>query len=749
MLRFFLALLITAACLSAQFRIESSGLSVELNPTAGYGLDHLRDAETARDYIAPGAKLPLYRLILSHADGSTVEVTSAGAASVNARRTSESAATLVFQHPDQGLTVICNVSADVSPRLAWKIAIRNEGTLGLRSLFYPQWTAPLQLPKGESRLLFPFLDGQEFIDPGKYLAEGSTKRIQYPGPAALQLLAYHDAEAGLLCMTLDGNGWVKHLRVARITGALDLSFEHNPDERPSTNIDLPYETILQPFRGGWQEAAGIYRQWALRQKWARKKLAERDLPLFLKKPLPIVTFEIRGDAYSAEWSMYFPPSNRLVNPEYHPSKIPELMERYSRFFGSRVISQPFAWEHIAPWIAGEYFPPIGGEQLWARTSAALRRAGDPLFLMLSGARWGVNMDNVGYDTREHFLKEIAPMAAAYDPSGKPVEEQPPWAISMALCVGTKFTQDHIAESFKGCLKRGASLVQYDQNHGGAATVCYRQGHGHPPGYGRWMVEETERVFQRIQSESKRLNPNFVFAVEEPCEYFIPYWELYMGRPYAFFGTGYDPTTHRKGVPVFIYVYHDFLLGYGGSNEIDISHPYAEAIKVARKFVNGTMLEIDPGKPAFRLDAEPSPTEELRLARSCLKALQTYANTYLVAGSMLREPEVRDEKKVRVRMWRDNTIRERFENMQSVEIPLVLCSAWTAGGKVAYTFANWQTEAQTLTFTPRQYLGQGATHRLVLYSDGATRTVQRSGSLPRELRIEVPALSALMVEQSEP
>ena len=113
-------------------------------------------------------------------------------------------------------------------------------------------------------------------------------------------------------------------------------------------------------------------------------------------------------------------------------------------------------------------------------------------------------------------------------------------------------------------------------------------------------------------------------------------------------------------------YHEYLLGYGGSNEIDVSHPYAEAIKIARKFVNGTILEIDPGKPAFRLETIPSPTEELRLARSCSRALQVYANTFLIAGRMLCDPEMRGMKTVRVRMWRDNTTKTRIQDLQTVE-----------------------------------------------------------------------------------
>lgn len=745
MRRLILLALAGGSLLAAQWEMASPVLRVNFDPALGYAITGLQEIDSGRNHIAPETRLPLYRLTLSGEDGSAVDITSADAASVSPQRNGNTT-TLVFLHPAQKLQITCTVRLEPSQRqLIWKIAIRNQGSFGVRSLYYPQWPAPLRLPRGETRLLYPFLDGQEFIEPGEHLAEGRARRMIYPGQAALQLIAYHDEESGLLEMTRDGDGWVKHFRALRIPGALDLSVEHNPDERAGANIDLPYETIWQVFRGGWQDAADIYRDWAVQQKWARQKIAERHPPRYLTAGLPVVVSEIRGDPYSAEWSMYFPPSNRLINPDFHPSKIPGLMNQYSRFFGSPVISSPFGWENVAPWMAGKYFPPVGGEQLWSRMAAALRSAGNPLLMLLSGSRWGVTMDNVGFDQRQQFLKETAPAAAVYNAAGQPSEEQPPWAASVQLCVGTPFSRRHIIDAFVGCVKRGASLVQYDQNHGGAAFVCYHPKHPHSRGYGPWMVRETEQIFQQIRTESKRLNPDFALAVEEPCEYFIPQWELYMGRPYAFFGTGLDPSSHRVAVPLFIYVYHEYLLGYGGSNESDIAHPYAEAIKIARKFTNGTLLEIDPGKPAFRLDTIPSPTEELQLARSCSRALRTYANPYLIGGRMLRDPVILDRQIQKARMWRDVRDTRPVETLPTVDVPLVLASAWESEGRVAYVFANWQTSKQTVTFIPQPYRQQRASYGVAVYS-GGKGILQRRGALPKQIRIVVPPLSAMMVEQ---
>ena len=744
--RFLLAFSLGVRILLGQVHLDAPSLQIELDPKIGYGIRTFRDASVGHDFISAENRLPLYRITLSRSDGSTTDITSAEAESVSQSRDGNQV-TLVFEHPKYQLQVRCDARVELAPsRALWKIAIRNQGKFGLRSLFYPQWAAPLHLPNGSNRILYPFLDGQEFIEPEQHMKEGRTWRVQYPGQAALQLMAFHDASSGLLEMTRDGEGWVKHFRVSRMHGALDLSIEHNPNETPGTDISLPYETVMQTFGGDWHDAADIYRTWARQQKWAQRKVIERRPPAFLTSGLPIVTFEMRGDAHSAEWSMYFPPSNRLMNPEFHPAKVPDLMARYSGFFGSKVISNPFAWEHIAPWIAGDYFPPFVGEEVWRKMADSLHAARHPLFLLLSGARWGVTMDDVGYDVREKFLNETAPKAAAYDPLGKAVEEQPPWASSVVLCVGTNFAQKHIVDSFTGCVQRGASIVQYDQNHGGMASVCYNRQHGHSPGYGRWMVDETERIFQQIRTQGKRMNPDFAFTVEEPCEYFMPYWDMYMGRPYAFFGTGLDPTSFRSSVPLFIYVYHDYLLGYGGSNEMDIAHPYAEAIKIARKFTNGTLLEIDPGKPAFRLDTVPSPTEEMQLTRSCSLALRTYANHFLTQGRMLRDPQIVSSRFVPARMWRSALDTRRVQELPIAEIPVVLESTWESDEKIGYVFANWQTSAHQVAFIPQEYAVHGRNYRITAEGDGGKVVIQRDGPLPRKIQIEIPPLSAMLVKQ---
>jgi len=201
------ALLVLATGLRAsEIRLESHGIEVKLDSGGGYGITSIRDAAAGRDFISSEAKLPLYRITLSRPDGSSFDITSASASSASASQTA-SGVTLLFEHAQEHLQITCAVRADsAAPRVLWKIATRNNGTFGVRSLFYPQWPAPLRLTGslGQNRLLYPFLDGQEFIDPGEHMPVGRVHRTIYPGQAALQLMAYHDAVSGLLEMAAAG-----------------------------------------------------------------------------------------------------------------------------------------------------------------------------------------------------------------------------------------------------------------------------------------------------------------------------------------------------------------------------------------------------------------------------------------------------------------------------------------------------------------------------------------------------------------
>jgi hypothetical protein len=118
---------------------------------------------------------------------------------------------------------------------------------------------------------------------------------------ALQMQAYYDGTAGLYMATHDGSGNVKHFGLARLKDELDVSTEHNYDERPGLSFDLPYDTVLGVFHGDWYAAADIYKQWAVQQSWCARKTIDRDdIPARLKEPRPTLQYECRGDYQRCE-----------------------------------------------------------------------------------------------------------------------------------------------------------------------------------------------------------------------------------------------------------------------------------------------------------------------------------------------------------------------------------------------------------------------------------------------------------------
>lgn len=114
---------------------------------------------------------------------------------------------------------------------------------------------------------------------------------------------------------------------------------------------------------------------------------------------------------------------------------------------------------------------------------------------------------------------------------------------------------------------------------------------------------------------------------------------------------------------------------------------------------------------------------------------------------MRDPEIRDRKVESIRMWRDPKDNRRVYDLPSVDVPLVLESTWEANAKIGYVFANWQTSSQTVTFAPRTYGPKSASYGIFVWSDEGRRTIQEHGNLPRELSVQVPALSAILVEQT--
>ena len=146
-----LLLWLTLAVAPAQVRLTSSAMDLVLDAAHGYGISKRYLPEAQRDFSAP-SRLPLYRITLSQPDGRTTTITSAESSEAKVMAATANRAEIVFEHAPQHLRITCTVRLETkAPRLVWSIAVHNTGSLGIRSLCYPQWAAPPRLGSGENR----------------------------------------------------------------------------------------------------------------------------------------------------------------------------------------------------------------------------------------------------------------------------------------------------------------------------------------------------------------------------------------------------------------------------------------------------------------------------------------------------------------------------------------------------------------------------------------------------------------------
>ena len=60
---------------------------------------------------------------------------------------------------------------------------------------------------------------------------------------------------------------------------MDYVVTNHPENAGVTSVYyMPYDFVAEIFAGDWRDATLMYRSWAIRQKWCKRKLSEKKLP---------------------------------------------------------------------------------------------------------------------------------------------------------------------------------------------------------------------------------------------------------------------------------------------------------------------------------------------------------------------------------------------------------------------------------------------------------------------------------------
>ena len=155
-------------------------------------------------------------------------------------------------------------------------------------------------------VLLPVADGQLIMNPLANMGDGEVRRYDYPGIASAQVMAAYDNQGGIVTYADDGDGNYKGLNIRRYGKGLLLLYEHITYQEDDLLVRVPYAVELGTFEGGWERAADVYKNWAVKQKWCRTKLEDRDLPAHLKGPsfflvLTSGKWQGKGEALTDHW----------------------------------------------------------------------------------------------------------------------------------------------------------------------------------------------------------------------------------------------------------------------------------------------------------------------------------------------------------------------------------------------------------------------------------------------------------------
>ncbi len=602
--------------------IENSNISLQFDDQL-IGINSLIDKNTGRQY-APGTASPVYLLGFGKSYDS-LKVISSGDADVSSFQCKENGIELVYRHDSMNLRVICKVSAaEDDSLLHWSIHVDNRSGETLCSVEYPVISCLPSLGEEarDDAFLFPVSEGVLLKGLGK---ENAGMSGRYPGKVSSQLMYWFDPSGGFYFAACDGEGYPKELKVKNRKDRLDISQKFLMPIETSPAGEMPYEVVTGCFGGRWEDGAAVYRHWSDKQSWTKETISRRRSPSWLRETNLFLNANLGGKYKSA-------------------AEAATMISGYHDFFETPVVTAVFGWEKHGTWIGPDYFPPRPDRQFYVNLVNILDKRGDHLQFYTSGFRWGVKkpINEKGliprvytdYDGTAHFMAE-GEKYAVKDQNNQMVFKQLRWADNYLMCAGSEGARNILDSCYSYIYSLGVAGVDLDQNIGGEVDDCYSSSHGHPRGAGLWQTRSMERFLSKIQSDNMNRGETYFQGVEEPCERYIPFFDVFHGR--AFTATKwpvYGPGA--VSVPLYLFLYHQYQIAYAGWIDGGFSPCGFEKYGLGRAYIFGMYPGIRAGgNMELREDA---PSDELLMLKGYLHLMKE-APDFLLRGRMIGETEI--------------------------------------------------------------------------------------------------------------
>lgn len=573
--------------------------------------------------------------------------------------------------PDLEIAVSVRLESD-QPMSRWELAAKGLANLRLDQVSFPRVCGLAR--QAHEMLAVPDHMGQLIPEPRDHLR--ARRAWDYPGPLSMQFLAVYSVDGlGFYASSDDTEAFRKSFALECDAKArIHFQLVHYPESQSQSagNYTLPYHVELGAFRGDWLSAAEHYRDWALKQPWARASRLQRgQVPEWVEK--------------TAIWAW---------NRGRSPGVIPPAATLQDAV--GLPVSVFWHWWHGCAYDTGfpEYLPPREGAEPFQKALADAHARQIHALVYMNQRLWGM--------TTRSWLDEHAEQFAVKGPDGKIHPEvyniftRQPCA---AMCLATSFWRNKYArlaqQAFQDLGVDGIYMDQACLN-----MTCYDATHGHSLGGGNYWMQGFHKLAADIRKRC--MGGRTVALAGEGCgETWIPDLDLMLTlevsrERYQGLAGGAEP------IPLFQAVYHPLAITFGNYSSL-VMPPYDELwpartaprqpmallepqygrqfrLEQARAFVWGQQPTIANFQPSL-LQTRPAETAyAIRLARMRYQALK-----YLLHGTYVRPPRL-NVPDIPLEILRMSIYTGRATFQKSY--PAALASAWRApDGDVAIVLAS--------------------------------------------------------------
>ena len=351
-------------------------------------------------------------------------------------------------------------------------------------------------------------------------------------------------KSGLYISTQDTLSTSKSLVFSFIPGFVECSASSVIPDKGITDEYAPsYDILVGSFDGDWLDAAGIYREWAVTQKFCRdSRFHNGQTPEWLRN----TAFWVWNRGRS---------SNVLKEAE-------DMKERLGL-----PVNAYWHWWHGCPYDEGfpEYVPPKEGRESFIKAVDHAHGKGVHCLVYMNSYQWG--------DSTESWKTEGAESYAARKEDGsthRHVYEMFSGNGLTPMCMATEFWRNKYSSLCDTVINHyHVDGVYMDQAC--SSLLCYDPDHGHSLGGGSYWVDGFGKLTSQIRGTfADWTDP--MLAGEGSAEDWMPLLDDFLTLDPS--RERYQGVTNAEPIPLFQAIFHDYAMTYGSYSSL-VYPPYDE------------------------------------------------------------------------------------------------------------------------------------------------------------------------------